>query len=584
MFLTRGRQHSWERVPVPLVSLALLLASCGGGGSSGYSGGGNNSGMGSSPTVPPASVMLSIQPTSIVAGQSATLTWSTQSVDSCTASAGWTVSQASGGTATVTPTAAGTVTYTLTCMATAAAVGAYGMAGAPTSGATSATATLTVTPASTFSFTSLVSDTSGTGALTTDPDLVNPWGIVLGPGTPMWTANNHSETSTLYDGNGKAQPTSGPLVVGLPKSASNVAFDPTGIAFNATTDFVVSAAGKSGAAKFIFSGEGGMIAGWSPTVSRTSAITMYTDAGGAVYKGLAIATNGTANFLYATDFHNAKIDLFDATYARQTLAAGKFVDPNLPAGYSPFGIQAAHNGAGGTWQIYVTYAMAQPPDNHDNMNGAGLGLIDIYDAAGTFVKRLVSPGGALNAPWGLAPTPPDFGTLSNVLLVGNFGDGKINGYDASSGQWIGTIIDSTGAAFSSPGLWGIAFGNDAANQPHNTLFYAAGPNDEANGVYGRIDLGAAPTLNAPPVVTLTVPSGTLTGSVTLTATAQDPIAIAKIQFLVGTTPIGTATTSPFTVQWDTTTVTNGSVSLTAVATDSDGNVGTSAAVTAAVSN
>lgn len=495
MFPPRGRQHAWERMPVPLLSLTVLLASCGGGGG-GYSAGSNSSSsMGSTPSVPAPSVMLSIQPMSIVAGQSATLTWSTQSVDSCTASAGWSFSQAGSGTATVTPTAAGTVTYTLTCMETAAAVGAYGMGGAPSANATSAAATLTVTPASTFSFTSLVSDTSGTGALTTDANLVNPWGIVLGPGTPMWTANNHSETSTLYDGNGKVQPTTGALIVSLPNGAANATFDPTGIVFNATTDFVVSAAGKSGAPKFIFSGEGGMIAGWSPTVNRTSAITMYTDTGGAVYKGLAIAASGTANFLYATDFHNARIDMLDAAYGRQTLAAGKFVDPNLPAGYSPFGIQALDNGSGGTWQLYVTYALPQPPDNHYNMNGAGLGLIDVYDASGTFVKRLVSPGGALNAPWGLAAAPADFGTLSNVLLVGNFGDGRINGYDPSSGQWIGTLLDSTGAVFASPGLWGIAFGNDAANQPHNTLFYAAGPNDEANGVYGRVDLGAAPTLS-----------------------------------------------------------------------------------------
>ena len=400
--------------------------------------------------------------------------------------------EASRGTATVTPTAAGTDTFTLTCMETAAAVGAYSM-GAPSSSSTSASATLTVAPASTFSFTSLVSDTSGTDALNTDTHLTNPWGIVLGPGTPMWVADNHSQTSTLYDGAGKAQPTTGPLVVSLPNATGNVAFDPTGIVFNTTTDFVVSAAGISGAAKFIFSGEGAMIAGWSPTVNRTSAITMYTDTGGAVYKGLAIAANGAANVLYATDFHNAKIDLFDATYAKQTLAAGKFVDPSLPSGYSPFGIQAVNNGAGGTWQIYVTYALPQPPDNHVNMSGAGLGLIDIYDAGGTFVKRLVSPGGALNAPWGLAPTPPDFGTLSNILLVGNFGDGKINGYDPSSGQWIGTVIDSPARRSPPRACGGL---RSATTRPISRTTRCSTqpvPNDEANGVYGRIDLGAAPT-------------------------------------------------------------------------------------------
>jgi len=216
---------------------------------------------------------------------------------------------------------------------------------------------------------------------------------------------------------------------------------------------------------------------------------MYTDAGGAVYKGLAIANNGSGNFLYATDFHNNKVDVFDAAFTRQTPSATKFTfqDPALPAGYAPFGIQALNTGAGGTVQIYVTYAKQQGPDNHDNANGAGLGIVDIYDANGKFVKTLVGTGGALNAPWGIALAPSYFGTLSKALLIGNFGDGKINGYDPNSGSFLGTLQTADGP-FAEPGLWGIAFGNDAHSQPHNTLFFAAGPNDEANGLYGRIDL------------------------------------------------------------------------------------------------
>ena len=138
-------------------------------------------------------------------------------------------------------------------------------------------------------------------------------------------------------------------------------------------------------------------------------------------------------------------------------------------------------------QIYVTYAKQQPPDNRDNANGAGLGIVDIYDANGKFVKTLVGPGGALNAPWGVTLAPADFGTLSNTLLMSNFGDGKINAYDANSGAVMGTLGTSSGP-FAVPGLWGIAFGNDAHSQPHNTLFFAAGTNDEVNGSYGRIDL------------------------------------------------------------------------------------------------
>jgi len=528
-------------------------------------------------------VMLAVAPTTITVGQSATLTWSTTNATTCTASNGWTGNESTSGTQTVTPTASGTVNFTLTC--TAPSGSGYAGGGG---GTMSMSAMLTVNAASTYSFTNLVADSAGVGAQVTDPNLVNPWGVVFAPGAPVWVANNGTQTSTLYDGNGKPQPVSAPLVVNTPANGG-VDFDPTGIVFNgSSTDFMVSSGGNSAPARFIFTGEGGMIAGWSATVDRQNAIITYPAAGGstggAVYKGLAIAKNGTATFLYATDFHNNRIDVFDTSFAKQTLAATAFVDPTLPAGYAPFGIQAIANGANGATQIYVTYAQ-QDQAAHDNNDGPGLGLIDIYDPAGNFIKHLVPVGGALNAPWGIALAPSDFGTLSGALLVGNFGDGKINGYDPASGTFMGTLMGSAGAAFAEPGLWGIAFGNDAANQPHSTLFFAAGTNDENDGLYGRIDLGAPPTLNAPPVVALTVPTGNLHGTVTLTATAQDSLTIANVKFFANTnTLIGTATTSPYTVTWDTTTIANGSVSITAVATDVDGNVGSSPATMATVAN
>ena len=196
------------------------------------------------------------------------------------------------------------------------------------------------------------------------------------------------------------------------------------------------------------------------------------------------------------------------------------------------------------------------------------------------------PGGALNGPWGMALAPPDFGTLSNTLLVGNFGDGVINGYDPANGTFMGSVNDSAGHPVALPGLWGIAFGNDAANQPHNTLFVAAGTNDEVNGVYGRIDLGAAPpTLGAAPVVTLTVPAGNLAGTVALTATVQDTIAVSKVRFMANfTTLLGEVTTSPYTLQWDTTKAANGPVTITAIALDANGNVGMSAVTNATIAN
>jgi uncharacterized protein (TIGR03118 family) len=542
---------------VALSALASGLAACGGGGGS---------------SNPAATAQLTVAPTTITAGQSATLTWSSNLGTGCTASGAWTGAQPATGTLDVTPTATGTVTYTLTC------------SGSGYSGTATQSATLTVNPASAYTATSLVENLAGGTARTTDPLLVNPWGIAYGPTTAIWVANNHSETSTIYDGNGRPSP----LVAHLVPSAGATSFDTTGMVFNATTDFVVSNGTQSGRALFIFDGEGGMIAGWSPTVDAAHAITMYTATDGAVYKGLAIAGNNNGNFLYATDFANGKIDVLDGQFTKQASTATSFAfnDPALPAGYGPFGIQAIKNGPGGATQIYVSYAKHDTAAPDDDAPGPGLGLVNVFDTNGNLVKHLVAEGGKLNAPWGIALAPADFGTLSNALLVGNFGDGTIHGYDASNGRYLGELGDGAGTAFAVPGLWGIAFGNDAVNQPHATLFFAAGTDDEVNGRYGRIDLGSnPPALGDPPTLTLVAPQGDLSGTVTLTANATNLVPIASVQFFVnGTTLIGTATSDPFTVQWDTTTVANGSATLRAIATDDAGDVGSSGILTVNVAN
>lgn len=544
----------------------LLLAACGGG----YGGGGGGGGGGGRPTL-----SLTASPTTITLGQSSTLSWTASAGTSCTASGNWSGTKGASGNEVVTPAATGSLSYTLDCSG-----GGYGRT-------SSASVTLTVNAASAFTATTLVADTAGGGGISTDPNLVNGWGIAFGPTSPAWVANNHSGTSTIYDGNGKRQPFASPLVVHLPAGPGGE-FAPTGIVFNGSSDFVVTSGVKSAAALFIFNGEGGMLAGWAPSVDVGNAVVTYTDAGGAVYKGLAIGNNGTANFLYAADFHNNKVDVFDATFTKQPSTASSFTfkDPNLPAGYAPFGIQAIKNGTGGATQIYVAYAKQAAPDNVDEEAGAGFGIVDVYDANGTFMKRLISEGGRLNAPWGLALAPANVGTLSNALLVGNFGDGKIQGFDATTGAYLGTVVDSTGQPFAVPGLWGIAFGNGANNQPTNTLFYVAGTNGEANGAFGRIDLGtSAPALNTPPAVTVTAPTGTVKGTASVTATATATVNIAKVEFLLnGTTSLGTVTAAPYAVSWDSTTVADGSVTLSAKATDVDGNVGTSPAVTVTVAN
>ncbi len=445
--------------------------------------------------------------------------------------------------------------------------------------------TPTPTPAPTpsaYSLTKLVSDGSVV-AQKTDTHLKNPWGIVFRTGAPVWVVNNGTQTSTLYDGTGVINS----RVVTLPGGMRGNA-NPTGIVGNpSTTDFVVTKNTTSGAAAFIFDDEGGTILGWSPTVDAANAVIAYDDGnGGAVYKGLAVASDGTSNFLFATDFHNSKVDVFDAHYAKVT-ATGGFTDSTLPAGYAPFGIQAITSGT--TTLIYVTYAQ-KVTGSDDNANGAGLGLVNVFDVHGTLQKHLIAVGGKLNAPWGVTVAPANFGTYSNNLLVGNFGDGVINAFDATTGAFVGALADSNGTAFANPGLWGIAFGNGAQNQPTTTLYFAAGIANEAAGLYGRIDLGATAPDTVAPTVALSAPAAasTAAGTVAVTATATDDKGVASVEFFVtvsGTaTSLGKVTTAPYAVNWNSFGVANGPASLTAVALDAAGNKTTSAAVAVTVNN
>ena len=305
-----------------------------------------------------------------------------------------------------------------------------------------------------------------------DPNLVNGWGIAAGGSTPWWVANNGTDTSTLYDGNGVARP----LIV-------QVEGGPTGMVFNGSSDFVVTdRAGHSGPALFMFASENGTIHGWNPAVppppfSTHAFVVVSRMNQGAVFKGLAIA----GNRLYATDFHNGRVDVFDGAF-HQINSPGAFVDPALPAGFAPFGIQ----NLGG--RIFVTYAM-QDADRHDEVDGHGLGFVDAYDTAGRLLGRVAS-GGDLDAPWGLAWAPSGFGPFSGDLLVGNFGDGHINAYaEGPPGHFThaGTLHDSSGNPITISGLWGIGFGNGSSSGPTTTLYFAAGPDHEAHGLFGRID-------------------------------------------------------------------------------------------------
>jgi uncharacterized protein (TIGR03118 family) len=322
-----------------------------------------------------------------------------------------------------------------------------------------------------YAVNNLVADSTGSAAAA-DSNLVNGWGLVAGPTTPWWTSNNGSNTSTLYNGAGAKQA----LTVA-------VAGSPTGTVFNGVaTDFAVSQGTKTGAARFLFASEGGTILGWSPTVNgNTAIVAVDRSSTGAVYKGLATA----ADRLYATDFHNGRVDVFDKTFTPLTLASNAFTDPKLPKGFAPFGIQAI---AG---NIFVTYAK-QDAQKHDDVAGNGLGYVDEYTTDGGFVARVETGGrknSPPNAPWGLAMAPAGFGVFAGDLLIGNFGNGRIAAYqDRGGGKWVykGELRHGDGTLVAIDGLWGLQFGNGAAAGPATTLFFPAGPGGGKHGLFGSI--------------------------------------------------------------------------------------------------
>jgi len=332
---------------------------------------------------------------------------------------------------------------------------------------------------STYSATAVVADTAA-AAPHADPNLVNGWGVAFNPTGFVWVANQGTSTSTLYDGRGNPQT----LVVSVPAGAGGSA-GPTGIVYNGTQDFRVSAGAASGVAAFIFAGTGGTLSGWSPAVDRTHAITTVDTAAAGIaaasaYTGLTLSSYNGINYLYAADFRNGRIDVYDPTWKKVTLPGGGFADSGLPTGYAPYGIQAVGS------RIYVSYAQRATSGPGVN-RGTGLGIVDVFEPSGALVKRLAT-GGVLNAPWGIAMAPSTFGSAAGKLLVGNFGDGKINVFDPDSGAVVGVLAKADKTPIAIDGLWGIAFGNGLNEQPLNTLFYAAGPANETHGAYGRIDL------------------------------------------------------------------------------------------------
>ena len=329
-----------------------------------------------------------------------------------------------------------------------------------------ATVPLQAAEGNSYTVTRLVSDVPG-AAQNLDPNLVNAWGLTASSTSPWWVADNGTSLSTLY--NGAGTPQSLVVTVGTDSGPTGVVFNTLGSGFNVTNGT------QSGSSRFIFDGEDGVLRGWNPAVDGTHALVGAMGDPGAIFKGLAIADN----MLFAADFHNNEVAVFDSTWQ----LVDRFTDTGLPRGYAPFGIQAIGS------HIFVTFAK-QDADREDEVAGQGLGFVDEFDTSGNLVAR-VAQHGQLNAPWGLALAPGDFGRLSGDLLVGNFGDGEINAYEPRpNGHFThrGTLREN-GRPISIDGLWALGFGNGAQAGPRNTLFFTAGPDEEAHGLFGKITAG-----------------------------------------------------------------------------------------------
>ena len=330
-----------------------------------------------------------------------------------------------------------------------------------------AVAPLTAAERNSYKVTSLVSDQPGVAAQT-DPNLVNAWGLTSGPTSPWWVSDNGTQKSTLYRGSDGA-------IQGLVVA---VAGGPTGAVFNPTAGFALPTGGK---ALFIFDSEDGQVRAWNGAQGTTSIVVKDRSGEEAIYKGLAIADTPAGPRLYAADFHNARVDVFDGSFG---LLPGGFVDQSLPSGYAPFGIQTIGD------RVFVTYAK-QDADAEDELAGQSLGFVDVFSTAGDLLGR-VAQHGQLNAPWGLALAPSSFGRFAGDLLVGNFGDGQINAYEElPNGHFAhrGELRSADGGSISIDGLWALQFGKGGNNGPAGTLFFTAGPDEETHGLFGSITPG-----------------------------------------------------------------------------------------------
>jgi uncharacterized protein (TIGR03118 family) len=320
-------------------------------------------------------------------------------------------------------------------------------------------------------------------AATIDPNLVNPWGLARSPTSAFWISDNGTGVSTLYNGAGAKVPLT---VTVPPPTGSTDTSAPTGIVFNGNAgSFQVTSGGKTGTSAFIFSTEDGTISGWAPSVNGTQAIIGADEShlgAGAEYKGLAIASTGSGNFLYATDFSNGLVEQFDSSFN----LVRSFTDAGVAPGYAPFGAQVLDG------HLFVTYALKDPTTG-DDVAGAGNGYVDIFNFDGTLFQRLVSQGAEVNSPWGLDIAPTGFGDAAGQLLVGNFGDGTISIFDLVTGDFLGKLLGDDGNPVQIDGLWALMNGNGANGGDADKVYFTAGLNGEADGLFGSLSAVPEPS-------------------------------------------------------------------------------------------
>ncbi|HEY3781375.1 MAG TPA: TIGR03118 family protein [Fimbriimonadaceae bacterium] len=347
---------------------------------------------------------------------------------------------------------------------------AGGLAGCGGGGVTSNSSTTLnpesgVTTAGKFVQTNLVADAAGAGAVTVDTNLKNPWSLAFTSNGPFWVANNGTGTATVYDDKG----TNYGLVVNIPSSTGGPEGPVTGEVYNNTKVFVVSGYVPG----FIFCSSDGTISAWNGNATSWIGAAMTNtmvnrSKQNASYKGLAIGAYNGSYYLYATNFNSGQIDIFNSAYKYVT----SFTDKTVPAGYVPFGIKNIGN------YLYVTFT------KQSGVAGAGFGYVDKFNTAGTLLARMVS-NGVLNQPWGMEVAPAKFGNVGGDLLVGNFGDGKINAFGLTTRHWDGALLNSSGAPLVIPGLWALAAGNGVTGSASD-VYFTSGPGNQVHGLFGQI--------------------------------------------------------------------------------------------------